>query len=189
MNVNVQITPSAHLQEMLARGVDVAPALRAAGIEVANYLRRYHANFGSAWRGYHYMPPSLGFAEQVVKGWQDPIVSGNTVTITNTFGLLKHKVTGGPITPQRSAYLTIPLVSEAKGKSVAEFKATSGEPLFRAGMALCQRLGGKVTAIYALSKGLTQPPWPGALPPDEAISLVFTTAIRDQLGRTLGLAA
>lgn len=188
MNISVQITPSPGLTRLL-RGSQIVASqavLQRAGQAVTDYLRRYHANFAASWRGYHYMAPSLGFADKVVKGWQNPLVSGNRVTITNTFGLLAHKVTGGPIMPQRAQYLTIPLISEAKGKTVAEYRASSGVPLFKAGMALCQRLGGRLTAVYALSKGLTQDPWPGAMPPDEAMALVFTMAVNQELARQLG---
>jgi hypothetical protein len=188
MNISVQIQPSAGLQRIL-RGSEVvagSAVLQRAGQAVSDYLRRYHANFASGWKGSHWMSPSLGFADKVVKGWQPPVVSGNRVTVSNTFGLLKHKVTGGTITPIRAQYLTIPLISEAKGKSVAEFKAGSSAPLFRAGNALCQKLGGRLTAVYALSKGVSQAPWPGALPPDEALSLVFTTAVNQEIARQLG---
>jgi hypothetical protein len=189
MNISVSIKPSAGLTTIL-RGSQIiagAAVLQRAGQAVSDYLRRYHANFGNAWRGSHYMSPSLGFAQKVVAGWQAPVVSGNRVTITNTFGLLKHKVTGGTITPIRAQYLTIPLISEAKGKSVAEFKAGSSEPLFRAGNAICRKLGGRLQAVYALSKGVTQAPWPGALPPDEAMALVFTTAVNQEIARQLGI--
>jgi hypothetical protein len=191
VNISVKITPSAGLQRIL-RGSEIvasAAVLQRAGQAVTDYLRRYHANFASGWKGAHWMSPSLGFAGQVVKGWQPPVVSGNRVTVTNTFGLLKHKVTGGTITPIRAQYLTIPLISEAKGKSVAEFKAGSSEPLFRAGNALCRRLGKRLEAVYALSKGVSQAPWPGALPPDEAMALVFTTAVQLELERSLRTAA
>jgi hypothetical protein len=160
--------------------------MQRAGQAVTDYLRRYHANFATGWQGGHWMSPSLGFADKVVKGWQNPTVSGSRVTITNTFGLLGFKVSGGTITPKTAQFLTIPLISEAKGKSVAEFRAGASEPLFRAGNALCQKLGGRLTAVYALSKGVTQAPWPGAMPPDEALALVFTTAVNQEIARQLG---
>jgi hypothetical protein len=188
MNISVKITPSENLQRILRGSQIVAgqAVLQRAGQAVTDYLRRYHANFGNAWRGYHYMSPSLGFADQVVKGWQNPVVAGGRVTITNSFGLLKHKVTGGTIAPKQAQFLTIPLTSAAKGKTVAEYRATSSTPLFRAGMALCERVGKRVTAVYALSKGLTQDPWPGALPPDEAMAQVFTLAVNQEIARQLG---
>jgi hypothetical protein len=191
MNVNVSIQPSAGLQRLLRGSEMVASAavLQRAGQAVSDYLRRYHANFASGWKGSHWMSPSLGFAGQVVKGWQNPVVSGNRVTVTNTFSLLSWKLRGGTITPIRAQYLTIPLISEAKGKSVAEFRAGSSEPLFRAGNALCRRLGKRLEAVYALSKGVSQAPWPGALPPDEAMALVFTTACNQELERALKTAA
>jgi hypothetical protein len=191
MRINVSITPSAGLQRLLRGSQIVASAavLQRAGQAVSDYLRRYHANFGNAWRGSHYMSPSLGFAQKVSAGWQPPVVSGNRVTVTNTFGLLSWKLRGGTITPIRAQYLTIPLIGEAKGKTVAEFRAGSSEPLFRAGNALCRRLGKRLEAVYALSKGVTQAPWPGALPPDEAMALVFTMAVNQELERALKTAA
>jgi hypothetical protein len=188
MNISVQITPSPGLQRILrgSQMVSGQAVLQRAGQAVTDYLRRYHANFASGWKGNRWMSPSLGFAGQVVKGWQNPAVSGSRVTITNTYGLLRFKVTGGTITPKTAQYLTIPLVSEAKGKSVAEFKAGSSEPLFRAGNAICRKLGGRLQAVYALSKGVSQAPWPGALPPDEAMALVFTTAVNQEIARQLG---
>jgi hypothetical protein len=186
VNINVSITPNAQLTTLL-RGSSViaGPAvLRRAGQAVSDYLRRYHS--GMTWKGDRWMSPSLGFADKVVKGWQPPVVSGNRVTVTNTFGLLKHKITGGPIMPKTAQFLTIPLISEAKGKSVAQFRAGSSEPLFRAGMALCQRIGGRLTAVYALSKGVTQAPWKDALPSDEAMALVFTMAVNQEIARILG---
>jgi hypothetical protein len=191
MNISVQITPSPGLQRLLRGSEMVASAavLQRAGQAVTDYLRRYHANFASGWKGSHWMSPSLGFADKVVKGWQNPVVSGNRVTVTNTFGLLSWKLRGGTIVPVKAQFLTIPLISEAKGKSVAEFKAGSSEPLFRAGNAICRKLGGRLQAVYALSKGVSQAPWPGALPPDEAMALVFTRAVKLELDRVLGLRA
>ena len=191
MNIRVSITPSPGLTRIL-RGSEVvagAAVLQRAGQAVTDYLRRYHANFASGWKGSHWMSPSLGFAGQVVKGWQNPVVSGNRVTVTNTFGLLRWKLTGGTIVPVKAQWLTIPLISEAKGKSVAEFRAGSSVPLFKAGNAICRKLGNRLEAVYALSKGVHQSPWPGALPPDDALALVFTTAVNLELERSLKSAA
>jgi hypothetical protein len=189
MNISVSIQPSAGLQRLL-RGSEIvasAAVLQRAGQAVSDYLRAYHGKMD--WKGSGWIPPSLGFAQKVVAGWQPPVVSGNRVTITNTFGLLKWKITGGEIYPVRASMLAWPLISEAKGKSVAEYRASSSTPLFRAGMALCQKLGGRLTAVYALSKGVKQFPWPDALPPDEALALVFTTAVNLELERALKTAA
>ena len=191
MNIRVSITPSPGLTRIL-RGSEVvagAAVLQRAGQAVTDYLRRYHANFASGWKGSHWMSPSLGFAGQVVKGWQNPVVSGNRVTVTNTFGLLRWKLTGGTIVPVKAQWLTIPLISEAKGKSVAEFRAGSSVPLFKAGNAICRKLGNRLEAVYALSEGVHQSPWPGALPPDDALALVFTTAVNLELERSLKSAA
>src|ERR1700729_3791969 len=102
MNISVRITPNAQLTTLL-RGSSViaGPAvLQRAGQAVADYMRAYHSKMD--WRGTRWMSPSLGFADQVVKGWQNPVVSGNRVTISNTFPLLSFKVKGGSIAPVRA---------------------------------------------------------------------------------------
>jgi hypothetical protein len=187
MNVTIKITPSPGLVALLQRGQDLSPVLEGAGQAAVDYLRRYHSQMD--WKGDRWLSPSLGFADKVVQGWQDPTVSGNRVTITNTFGLLAWKVTGGEITPKSAEFLTIPLISEAKGKSVAEYRSGASEPLFRAGMALCQKVGGQLQAVYALSKGVTQTPVRNALPTNEALAGVFVTAAKALLTRTLTRAA
>jgi hypothetical protein len=186
MNISVRITPNAQLTALLrgSRMIAGYSVMRRAGQAVTDYLRAYHSKMD--WKGSGWIPPSLGFATEVVKGWQNPVISGNVVTVSNTFGLLKWKVTGGEIHPVRASLLAWPLVSEAKGKSVAEYRASSGVPLFRAGMALCEKQGDRLRAVYALSKGVKQFPWPDAMPTDEALGLIFTTAVNQELARQLG---
>jgi hypothetical protein len=154
-----------------------------AGRDVAQWLRQYHVRFRQKWQGDRYMqgPRSNLFWQSVVAGWQDPVVSGKRVTITNTFGLLSWKVSGGTISPIRAQRLTIPLVPEAKGLTAAEWKAEEGLPLFRVGNALMTRVGKRLVGIYALSESVTQAPWPGAMPPDEQIKQVFADSARQQI--------
>jgi hypothetical protein len=157
--------------------------LMQAGRDTADWLRRYHVRFRQKWQGDRYMagPRSNLFWQQVVAGWQDPVVSGKKVTITNTFGLLKWKTTGGTIVPVRARMLTIPLVPDAKGLSAAEFVAEEGTPLFRVGNALMRRIGKKLEGIYALKDSVVQQPWPGALPEQDEIKQVFTDSVRKQI--------
>jgi hypothetical protein len=154
-----------------------------AGNDTANWLRRYHTRFRQSWQGSRYMagPRSNLFWQQVVAGWQDPVISGNRVTITNTFGLLAWKVSGGTIVPVRAQALTIPLVPEAKGLTAAEWKAEEGLPLFRVGKALMTRVGKNLQAVYALSTSVTQAPWPGAMPDREQLRQVINASIREQI--------
>ena len=158
-------------------------ALPKAGEDTVNWLRRYHTRFRQSWQGSRYMagPRSNLFWQQVVAGWQDAVTSGNQVSITNTFGLLSWKVSGGTIEPVRAQWLTIPLIPEAKGLTAAEWKAEEGLPLFRVGKALMTKVGKNLQAVYALSKSVTQAPWPGAMPPREEIRAVFNESIRVQL--------
>src|SRR6266478_562494 len=139
MKVEVKIRESATFAARMAQLSSLGTSVMLlAGRDVADWLRRYHVRFRQKWQGPRYMagPRSNLFWQQVVAGWQDPVVSGKKVTITNTFGLLKWKTTGGTITPKRARMLTIPLVPDAKGLTVAEYEAEEGTPLFRAGNAL-----------------------------------------------------
>lgn len=149
--------------------------LEAAGESAYGFLRDYHAKMD--WRGPRWMPGANSgeFARQVVAGWQPPLISGDTVTITNTFGLLSWKVTGGSITPKSAQFLTIPLIPTAKGVAARDFG-----PLFVAGRALCRKVGKQLEAVYALSKGVTQQPWPGALPPEEDVAEAFLMGFEPQ---------
>src|SRR5258708_6072866 len=144
MQVNTSIKFSAALRRKLDEFQALSSlVLHQSGRDVADYLRQYHTRFRQKWQGSRYMagPRSNLFWQRVVAGWQDPVVSGKRVTITNKFGLLSWKLTGGTITPKRARMLTIPLVPDAKGLTVAEYEAEEGTPLFRAGNALCRRIG------------------------------------------------
>jgi hypothetical protein len=145
-----------------------ALAVQAGADAAYDFLRDYHSKMD--WRGSRWMAggDSGQFARDVVAGWQPPNVSGDTVTITNTFGLLSWKVTGGHIAPKEARALAIPLIPEAKGVAPRSF----GQ-LFVAGRALCRQVGKELEAVYALSSGVDQAPWPGALPDVEAVADAF----------------
>jgi hypothetical protein len=184
MNVKVEVQQSVVFKRKLHEIAALSQVvLMQAGRDTADWLRRYHVRFRQKWQGDRYMAGSRSnlFWQQVVAGWQDPVVSGKKVTITNTFGLLKWKTTGGTITPIRARMLTIPLVPDAKGLSAAEFVAEEGTPLFRVGNALMRRIGKKLEGIYALKESVTQAPWPDAMPPDDEIKQVFTDSVRKQI--------
>jgi hypothetical protein len=181
-NVTVKVSESLK-RKMTELGALRKAALPKAADDTVDWLRRYHTRFRQDWHGPRYMagPRSNLFWQQVVAGWQDPVVSGNRVTITNTFGLLAWKVSGGTISPVRAQWLTIPLIPEAKGLTAAELKAEEGLPLFRVGKALMTRVGKNLQAVYALSQSVTQAPWPGAMPPQEQIRAVFNASIIEQM--------
>jgi hypothetical protein len=143
--------------------------MQAGATSLYNYLKEYHTKMD--WKGPHWMPgPDSGqFARDVVQGWQKPQISGLTVVIRNTFGLLGWKMSGGTITPKTANFLTIPLVPGAKVVPARDFPGG----LFRAGNALCRKVGQELEAIYALKKSVTQKPWPGAMPTDEQLAAAF----------------
>jgi hypothetical protein len=143
------------------------------------FLKDYHSKMD--WRGDRYLGPGINsgeFARNVVDGWYPPVRTGeNTAVVVNTFGLLAWKITGGTIHAQNAQYLTIPVVAAAKGVAAREYP----EKLFKAGNALCIKLGQQVQAIYALKESVVQQPWPGAMPDTEDIEKAFVRAVRAEL--------
>lgn len=148
------------------------------------FLRDYHSKMD--WKGDRYLGPgpnSGQFARDIVEGWQPPVMQGkNQATVVNTDRLLAWKITGGPIYAQNAQYLTIPLVPEAKGVPARQYP----EKLFKAGNALCIKLGDQVRAIYALKPSVYQQPWPGAMPDDEDLQAVFVGKVQTELVETIG---
>lgn len=174
--------------------------LRAAATAVYEFVKEYHINFGSKWRGDHYMagPKSGQWQGEVAFDWQPPrlITEGSDATaiVENTHPHLRHKIEGGTIVPTSAGALTIPLVPEAKGISATEYAASHGVELFpiKGVLATVGTSGGKVhdiVPIYALKPSVTQEPWPGAMPPDEEIRDVFAAAFQLQLEPVLEGAA
>jgi hypothetical protein len=170
----VNITVTVNLTERLQSVLD---SLSDSYIEDAaqgayDFLRDYHKDM--QWRGSNWIPRSSSgqFAQSVADSWQQPMVAGDSATIRNTFGLLAWKVTGGEITPKRAKALTIPLTTTARSRAARDFPG-----LFRLGQTLSKRLGRRIEAQYALSRGVTQRPWPGALPPDEQVADAATAAV------------
>lgn len=176
MDVSVQVQVS-NLQERLDRiGRLPQEVLEDGSQAIYDFLVEYHSQMD--WKGSDWFAGSRSgeFAKSVVQGWQPPRQSGNSVEIRNTFGLLAWKVRGGTITPQRATHLTIPVISESRGLSVAEFSSATGQKLFRAGQALCRKVGQKVEAVYALSLGVRQRPWPDAMPSNQELRRVAQRA-------------
>ena len=177
MQISVNVTLSPEFGVKLTRLANIAAELLpVGGRAVFDFLRDYHSKMD--WKGPNWFPgPYSGeFAQNVVKGWQEPVVSGDSVTIRNTFGLLGWKITGGTITPKTAGALAIPLIPAARGLYASEYHAARGQELFREGAALFQIIGRKVEAVYALAKSVTQAPWPGAMPADEDIRQTFIVA-------------
>jgi hypothetical protein len=165
------------------RRLNQAPIFEDGGQNVVEFLRDYHRAMD--WRGASYLgggASSGWFAKAVVDGWQEPRVAGNGVVIANSFGLLSWKVSGGTIVPKKAKMLTIPLVALAKGVAARQYPA----PLFRAGNALCIKLGNKVKAVYALKKSVTQKPWPGAMPPNDQLQAKFMEGANKAIARAIG---
>jgi hypothetical protein len=190
MQVVIKIDLSPEFQAELQKlGELPQDALPVGGEAVYEYLRDYHSQMD--WKGPRWMPGANSgqFAQDVVNGWQKPSISGSSVVIRNTFGLLDWKVTGGTIGLRRAQWLTIPVIPAARGLTAAEYREATGDVLFKAGRALCHRIGKKIEAVYALTKSVTQFPTKGAMPSNGQIKDVFIGAVLDLVKREAAKAA
>ena len=157
---------------------------RAAVNAAKEYHREYDARGG--WRGKgNSRTGRSNYGENVAQGWHFRTADVDGAVIENNADHFKFKVTGGRIIPKRVEFLTIPMVDEARGRRVKDYEIFSGRKLFRVRgkRALFELLGkGKgVRAVYALVKSVTQPAWPGALPPDDVLIGAFSNAWRNEL--------
>jgi len=190
MRVVIKIDMNPEFERQLLRlGALPQEALPVGGEAVYDFVRDYHSKMD--WKGANWFPgPYSGqFAQNVVQGWQKPVVSGSTVLVRNTFGLLDWKIKGGTITPKAANALAIPLIPAARGVYASEYPAARGQQLYREGAALFQVMGAKVEAVYALARSVTQSPWPGAMPTNEAIKDVFVGAVLELVRRETAKAA
>jgi hypothetical protein len=160
-----------------------------AAYAVKEFVQVYHEEFGTRWRGSHYMsgPVSGRWETEVAADWQPPfMVDGNTASVLNTNPTLVHKILGGTIVPVSASMLTIPLVPEAKGIRAAEYEEFVGEKLFRAKNVLATKgSGNDIVPIYALVSSVDQGPWPGAMPPQEELQTIFDKAFEIELDTVL----
>jgi hypothetical protein len=161
------------------------PVLEVAGRVMLNYFKDYHTEFRPRWKGSHYMAGNNAgrWSTDIVAGWQNPVKkSEDSVSVINIHPHLAHKIQGGPIVPKRGKFLTIPLIPEAKGRMAGEFATSLGVKLFRLGNTLAYRgPNGAPIGAYALSKGVQQDPWPGAMPSDDAIQERFAYALAEAM--------
>lgn len=181
MEVSIDVDTS-RLQNYLEKtSTSLGDIMDVAGEQLYEFLVEYHANID--WKEGRWFPGAKSgqFQGEVVRGWKRPRHTGNTVRIENTFGLLKWKTTGGIITPRRATHLTIPLLSESRGMLVSEYRAAGGSQLFRVGQALCKKVGKRVEAVYALSLGVKQLPYPDAMPPTSELAKITQRAAREFL--------
>lgn len=190
MQIVVKVVLDPRFQAQLQRlGGLPQDALPVGGEAVYQYLRDYHSRMN--WKGPRWMPgPASGqFAQNVVNGWQKPTISGSAVVIRNTFGLLDWKIKGGTIGLRRAQWLTIPVIPAAKGLSAAEYREATGDVLFKAGRALCHRIGKRIEAVYALTKAVTQFPTKNAMPSNDQVKEVFIGAVLELVRRETARAA
>lgn len=186
MSIKVDIKISAELQRLFTDLATSNKAMQIAGRIMLNYFKDYHQAFIPKWKGPRYIAGGSGsrrFGADIVLAWQTPVFeSESSFFITNIHPYLAHKIAGGPIKPKRAKMLTIPLIAQAKGRMAAEFGQSLGLKLFRRGKALSFRQGkGKNATVinaYALSAGVNQAPWPGAMPGQQAIEAAFVDAVQ-----------
>lgn len=169
--------------------------LNQVGARVANTAAiDHHQEFNSegGWKGANYLSgPGRTpgeFGQNVALGWNFRSADKDGATIANNADYYAFKVRGGVIEPKRVEHLTIPMVPEAAGRRVRDYKAATGSLLFRVlgKKALFEKTeGGGIRAVYALVKEATHKPWPEALPDEETLSTAFvkgwTGALADKI--------
>lgn len=210
INVNVTDHASPALAALLSSitGQQATLLNEAAGWAASEAAAKYHREFEAAdrWRGTRYLGPSNGsgsFGAAVAQRWKLAEFSANGATISNDSPFYRHKVEGGTIRPKRGKALTIPLIPEARGILASDYQRNSGKDLFtiKGKNALFERIatitagargrrgqagatpirGTGIRAVYALVSSITQGPWPGAVPPSEAIAAAYTAQYRASL--------
>lgn len=184
VKVDLKITPG--LQAALSNLQIANPAMQIAGRVMLKFFKDYHTAFIPHWEGPRHITGGSGsgrFGANIVAAWQSAVFPDpKHFYVTNLSPYLAHKVKGGPIKPKRAKALTIPLIAAAKGRMAAEFQTSMGVKLFRQGNTLAYTQGkgknAKTFNAYALSFGVNQKPWPGAMPPESEIEKKFLEAIR-----------
>jgi len=157
--------------------------LNKAGARAAtNAAKEYHQEFKDAkkWRGKRYLSGGAGrageWADEVTQAWTTEGSDENGAVISNDASFYRHKVIGGTIKPKNgSANLTIPVISDAKGRRAKDYK---GDLFFiktkKGTKGLFEKDGEGVRMVYLLKSQIDQKPWPGALPDTEALAKGFT---------------
>ena len=190
VNVSEGLSPMLNKIVSALDGADAADLNAVGGRSANNAAIEYHEAFERAdgWRGKNYLDgpgrESGSFGQNITLGWSFESSDEDGATISNNADFYAFKVTGGTIVPKRVSHLTIPMVSEAAGRRVADYTAATGNILFRVAgkKALFEAVeGGGVRAVYALVKSVVAAPWPEALPDDETISSAFAEGWRGGL--------
>ena len=182
-------------------GGQAAELMEQGGIAARNAAIKYHRDFDQSggWQGKRYLGPSANdgssFGADVARGWELQSFDPSGAIIANDASHYAFKVSGGTITPKRAGALTIPLIQEAKGLYASVYQQNTGRRLFtiKGKNALFERTDAVITgargrrgqagataiktrgirAVYALVKSVTTGPWPGALPPEDALGDAF----------------
>lgn len=153
-----------------------------------NAAKDYHRGFnaGNRWRGSGNSGTGKSkFGAMVTAGWHTGAIDNESATIYNDAPYYRHKVEGGTIKPTRAKFLTIPLIEAARGRTAAEYQATTGSRLFPVKGVLAEKQGDGIRPVFALRKSVTQRPWPGALPDGEEIGMAFVEGAGRYLERLI----
>jgi hypothetical protein len=175
-----EITIPAGLEKLLDK--DNLRVYNQAGAKAAtSAAKEYHQKFKDAknWQGKRYLSGGAGrageWADEVTQAWTTEGSDENGAVISNDASFYRHKVTGGTIKPKNgAANLTIPVISDAKGRRAKDYK---GDLFFiktkKGTKGLFEKDGDGVRMVYLLKSEVIQDPWPGALPDTESLARGF----------------
>ena len=171
-------------------------ALRSAALAAVDKVKKYYSdgnrdmwiNKSAPTHGPGRRP--TGWWRGTANGWSIANLKGTSVEMVNKTIGLAHKVTGGTIKPVRKKALTIPVSPDAHGHTVKSYSNTIA-PVFRLGPwtgdnTLVRNMpGGGIKPVFKLSRGVTQKPWKGALPPVKDYMKAFELTILDTVERNI----
>jgi hypothetical protein len=137
---------------------------------------------------------STHFYERASNAVTQPMVSGTSATVSIVQQGIRQRYLGGPITPQKSKYLTIPAKEETYGRKAEEFpdlsvaflgRTSSGLPI----LALVRgnpRISAQRDVMFWLSRGVVQDPDPTVLPTEDRMKIAFVSGLRSYTNARLG---
>jgi hypothetical protein len=207
VKVNVEDKASGLLGEYLSAmtGAGLTDLNEVGARQAVNASRDWHNAFNQrgGWKGNRYMASTAPgvksgeFGANIAAGWSFSSANPQGAVIVNNAEHYGFRIRGGKITRKRVSWLTIPLVSEAKGIYAKTYQENTGRRLFRPRGAsgelkrvLAEKIKGQkgFRSIYALVKIVTLPPFPEGLPTEEMLAKEFTEgwllALRDKIQKS-----
>ena len=188
INLRDAITP--RMVSKVRGRLDLRRWMREGVANLVRYLRGYYDRKDEAEPN-RFVREGLGirrthFWKSVGSAVGEPVIRGDSVSVTIKHPHIAQKVKGGPIYPVEARALTIPTHPDAYARTAAEVEATLGINLFIRTTALGDaflmgRVKGRKGGLFRyflLKRAVFQRPTPGAVPGRTAIREAFFRGVR-----------